>query len=81
MRDYQPEMMFHTDQIKHNTDHHREDLASFVTVTVQSNPASRGTGDQAGFTRRRRCRRVQGVMNPKGTCQNPCGDRKKKWNS
>ncbi|KAL1248973.1 hypothetical protein QQF64_022291 [Cirrhinus molitorella] len=51
MQDYQPEKMFRPNQIKHNTDHHREDLTSFITVTVQSNPALRDTGDQGGFTR------------------------------
>lgn len=50
MQDYQPKTAVHTDQIKHNMDHHREDLVSFITVTVQSNPASHGTGDQSGFT-------------------------------
>lgn len=50
MQDYQPEKTFQTDQIKHNTDHHSEDLTSFITVTVQSNPTSHGTGDQSGFT-------------------------------
>lgn len=63
--------MSRTDQIKHirsNTDHHREDLLSFISVTVQSNPASHGTGVQLGFTR---CRRVRGVMKPRESVRTP----------
>lgn len=71
MQDYQPKTTVHTDQIKHNTDHHREDLASFITATYKATPHRTAQATRAALHSRRRWCRVQGVIDPKGHVRTP----------